>query len=251
MQTIQEVLQALDEIIEDCIQRKSPLGIFAFVYRRVTAEVKAGVEKGVFVDNQRMERLDVVFAKRYIDAYWQYLNGQPVTGSWAAAFRAEPRPLAVLQHLLLGMNAHIHLDLGIAAAQVAPGEGIYALQSDFEQINVLLLELVDEMQSRLASVSKGILFLDWMGRNRDEWLAGLGIRVGRNFAWKQAQRLARVEGNKQEKAIEQLDKHVVHWANLIANPTPTWIWFFWRILYWLEEKDLDELLATLREPDAH
>ncbi|MEO1713694.1 MAG: DUF5995 family protein, partial [Bacteroidota bacterium] len=243
MQTIQEVLLALDDIIKDCIERKSPLGVFAFVYRRVTAEVKAGIEKGDFADNTRMECLDVVFAKRYIDAYWKYRNGQPVTSSWAAAFRAEPRQLAILQHLLLGMNAHIHLDLGVAAAQVAPGEGIQTLQSDFEQINVLLLELVDEIQSRLASVSKGIMFLDWMGRNRDEWLAGLGIRVGRNFAWKQAQRLARLEGDKQEKAIQQLDKHVVHWSNLIANPTPTWIWFFWRILYWLEERDVDKVLA--------
>jgi len=45
-------------------------------------------------------------------------TGQTPTESWVKAFDAtEFWWLIVLQHLLMDMNAHINLDLGIAAAE--------------------------------------------------------------------------------------------------------------------------------------
>jgi hypothetical protein len=35
----------------------------------VTKKVKNGIENNLFDDGPRMEKLDVIFAKRYIDAY--------------------------------------------------------------------------------------------------------------------------------------------------------------------------------------
>ena len=68
-----------------------------------------------------MEKLDVIFANRYIKAYYQYQTQQPASKTWEAAFvEADNYWIIVLQHLLLGMNAHINLDLGIAAAQISP-----------------------------------------------------------------------------------------------------------------------------------
>ena len=89
------------------------------MYRRVTAEVKRRIEAGEFDDGPRMERFDVLFARRYLDAWAQHERGEVPTGVWALAFAAGERwrPV-VLQHLLLGMNAHINLDLGIVAAVV-------------------------------------------------------------------------------------------------------------------------------------
>jgi hypothetical protein len=40
------------------------------------------------------------------------------------------------------MNAHINLDLGIAAAQVAPGPALPALHTDFLCINAILASVV-------------------------------------------------------------------------------------------------------------
>ena len=39
----------------------------------------------------------------------------------------------MLQHLLIGMNAHISLDLGIAAARTAPGEALPVLTQGIDQ----------------------------------------------------------------------------------------------------------------------
>src|SRR5204863_6652854 len=103
-------------------------------YERVTSNVRHALIAGtVFDDNPRMERLDVVFANRFIEAWEQRVGGGSPTESWAVAFTLleDPGPL-VIQHLMIGMNAHINLDLGIAAATVAPTPAqLDALQPDF------------------------------------------------------------------------------------------------------------------------
>ena len=130
--TIDEVLARLEQIISDSIGNKSRAGYFAALYYKVTASVKEGIEKGRFDDGPRMEQLDVNFANRYLEAYDQWKNKQPVSGPWKTAFDTEARrqPL-VLQHLLLGMNVHINLDLGIAASETMAGkplENLHHLQ---------------------------------------------------------------------------------------------------------------------------
>ena len=64
--------------------------------------------------------------------------------SWRVAFdaAARRRPI-VLQHLLLGMNAHINLDLGVTAATFAGPEGLATVRRDFDAINRVLADLVD------------------------------------------------------------------------------------------------------------
>src|SRR5690606_13776650 len=111
-QNIKEVLTALDLIIADCRQHNSRMGYFAVLYKKMTEGVRVGLSQNYFDDGARMEKLDVVFANRYLNAYHQYRHGQPSTHSWAEAFNAAQRSdLIVVQHLLLGINAHINLDL--------------------------------------------------------------------------------------------------------------------------------------------
>ena len=72
----------VDEIVEDARLRNSPMGYFPALYRMVTIRVKEGIERGDFEDGPRMEKLDVVFAGRYLDAYSAWMAGEPVTDSW-------------------------------------------------------------------------------------------------------------------------------------------------------------------------
>ena len=67
--TIDEVIIRLDEIIEDAITEESRLGYFAALYNRVTIAIREGIRDDAFDDNQSMERLDIAFANRYIEAY--------------------------------------------------------------------------------------------------------------------------------------------------------------------------------------
>ena len=83
-----------------------------------------------------MERLDVIFANRYLEAFEQYRSNQATTRSWRLTFETSKHwwPIG-LQHLLLGMSAHINLDLGVAAARTSPGDTLAGLKDDFNKIN--------------------------------------------------------------------------------------------------------------------
>ena len=47
--SIQQVVFALDEIISDSVKNKNPLGYFAALYRNVTVKVKEGIENNFFM----------------------------------------------------------------------------------------------------------------------------------------------------------------------------------------------------------
>lgn len=68
MQSIADVLLELDLIITRCIATNNRAGYFAALYRRMTAAVKKGIATNAFEDGERMEKLDIIFAKRYIEA---------------------------------------------------------------------------------------------------------------------------------------------------------------------------------------
>ena len=85
--TTDQVIEGLDQIIENSRENQSPLGYFAALYRKVTISVKEGISNGVFEDGPRMERLDVIFASRYIDGYHVFHAGKETTLSWAEAFK--------------------------------------------------------------------------------------------------------------------------------------------------------------------
>ena len=68
-ETIDQVIEQLDDIIDWSIIRSSRLGYFAALYRKVTIKVKDGIRDGYFEDAERMERLDVIFANRYLEAF--------------------------------------------------------------------------------------------------------------------------------------------------------------------------------------
>ena len=151
--SIDEVIERLRIIVGETQDANSTMGYFAALYRRVTVEVKRKIAEGYFDDNARMERLDVLFANRYLEAYDAYREERPLTRSWRFAFDAAGSwHYIVLQHLFLGMNAHINLDLGIATAQAAPGSAILSLENDFKKINTILLSLIDEVEAKLAEI---------------------------------------------------------------------------------------------------
>ncbi|MCF8368441.1 MAG: DUF5995 family protein [Bacteroidales bacterium] len=123
--TINQVLDELDKIIEESLLENNYLGIFAYVYRRTTAQIKAEIEMGRFEDNERLQDLDIIFAGLYIDAYKNYGENKPISRAWEIAFNAKNERLTIIQHLLLGMNAHINLDLALAAAKTMKGKPIH------------------------------------------------------------------------------------------------------------------------------
>ena len=137
--------------------------------------------------------------------------------SWRTAFEtAETGRCLITQHLLLGINAHINLDLGVAAAEAAtPGE-VAALRDDFDTINDVLAELVDQMQSAIASVSPWIRVVDVAGLRFDEALVTFSIRQSRNDAWDFATALNAAPADERHRLELQRDAEVAALGARIA-----------------------------------
>ena len=218
--TIEAVLEALDTIIARALEEGSRAGYFAAVYRKVTAKVAEGIATGFFDDGERMQRLDVTFAERYLSALSRYQTGGEATKSWELAFRATAsfRPL-ILQHLLAGINAHINLDLGIAAAATAPGQALPGLRRDFDRINEIIASLIPLVVEDLAEVSPWIGLLDRIGGRHDDEIVRFSIQVARTEAWRFAVELAPLARNDWAGPIGARDARVAHLARTVLKPS--------------------------------
>lgn len=185
MNTIDEVIVRLDEIIADAEEHNDPSGYFAALYQKVTIKVKDGIAAGYFDDGPRMEALDVAFAQRYISAWEAYKSGTVMTVSWEKAFKLVPDfwPI-VLQHLLAGMNAHINLDLGIVAAEIQKGKDLDDLHDDFNRINNILSELVHEVQDNLSAIWPALKWILKLSGKIDDYLVDFSMKLARDGAWK-------------------------------------------------------------------
>lgn len=246
MHTIEDVLRELNRIIEDAVQSNDYLGVFAYVYWRTTQRIQEGIAQGEFANPEKMERFDVAFAKRYIDAYWQFKDGQTPTQSWLSSFHARLQKLTLMQHLLMGMNAHINLDLGIVAAEAAPGEKIQEIEADFMKVNAILASLTDEMQARMGRVSILIAWLDKIGGKKDELVADLGILLSREYAWFVARQLAMRSSEEQLAYIQKVDQDIARLSRTIQEPPGRIFKFLLRIISWFEEKDVQKIIDNLR-----
>jgi hypothetical protein len=216
---LDEVLAALDRIVATAIAENSRVGFFAALYRQVTLRVKQGIADGLFDDGPRMMRLDTVFANRYLDALDAWDSGGVPSKSWRFTLNATRRSdLIILQHLLLGINAHINLDLGVAAAQVAPGAALPSLHGDFQRINKILGALTDDVKRVLEQFSPLLHLVDGFGGSFDDAIINFSLSAARDDAWLHAQVLAELPHAFQGTTIFVIDTKTALLARLVADP---------------------------------
>lgn len=244
---IDEVIAQLNAIIDWSIENKSAYGIFPALYVVVTEKVKEGIALGtVFQNGPRMERLDVIFANRYLAAYYAHRQGLLPSSSWQQCFEAcqQFSSHLILQELLVGMNAHINLDLGIAAATTTPGNEIALLKKDFMSINIILNALVDDIKNDLVHLSPrfGLILRHITG---EDAILEFSIKIARNKAWKFAKELAGAPSTAQKPEIDLKDYTTAKLGKLVRSPG-----FIANLIIWwvkrAESKDIPHIINDLR-----
>jgi Family of unknown function (DUF5995) len=211
----------MERAVSTAVDHDDANGYFAAMYLGVTRTVEQGLAAGTFTTPDRLSRLTVAFAGRYLDALRAHQAGGQASRAWQVAFEAASswRP-TVLQHLLLGMNAHINLDLGAACARVAPGDSIVDLRTDFLQINDVLAGLVQSVQDGLNRVSPLYRFVDDLGGAADRAVVNFSIARARDEAWRFGTHLARLDGAAAERRIDAQDVVVARLAARVLRPGP-------------------------------
>ena len=247
-QTIDDVLTELDGIILRTRNEQSRLGYFATLYRNVTIKVKQEIAAGFFEDGARMEKLDVTFAGRYLTALHNYRAHQNSSRCWIAAFdTANKWSPIILQQLLIGMNAHINFDLGIAAQAVAPGIELASLETDFNRINDILASMVVKVRSDVEEVSPWIKLLDTYASQTEDRLIEFSLSKARTSAWLVANMINSTPTDKLGRELEILDEGVSKLGGLIASPKGFLLKLGLRVIRLRESNDVPHVIDVLSE----
>lgn len=227
---IDEVISILDKIVEECKATNNPLGYFAILYRQVTINVRDGILNNQFEDNARMEKLDVLFANRYFEAYFNYKAQKSTTKSWEIAFISSKKDYIILQYLLQGINAHINLDLGIATIKTLENNKIESIKNDFNAINQLLSEMIDEVKDKISSLSPMFKLLMPLAKQWDHKLVQFSIEAARDGAWEFANQLYNNPSNF-DLLINERDKKINTLGIALVSPPRFLAWVLKTILF--------------------
>ncbi|MET7473729.1 DUF5995 family protein [Streptomyces sp. NPDC005648] len=218
-ENIDGVVDGLADIVREAERDGDRIGYFAALYRQVTVEIRAAIHAGQFEDGARMDRFDTLFGNRYFAAHdaWRRDRGGP--RCWRETFGLlDDADTIIVQHLVLGVNAHINLDLAVAAAGTSPGADIQALRHDFLLINDILARVVLAVQDSVDALSPFMSLLDKVGGRTDERILDFSIVQSRAEAWHNAVLLAGRTEAERAATIERLDIRAAVLARLIARP---------------------------------
>lgn len=209
---INEVVIELEKIAKNSIATKSNAVHFAFIYYEISKAIQEGIQLGVFEDNERMSWFTANFGNRYLEAYYLYQKGLPISQCWKYAFDCvEQNSFSVVQHLLLGINAHINLDLVFATHDLYHYADPKTLEKDFFKIDELLTQVYCRLLPRYAKFSLGIKILNIMPHALSQpFLKSHVLRI-RKRAWKKVNKINQSISNLDEiKAATDL--HYYLWA---------------------------------------
>jgi hypothetical protein len=219
MNNIDDIILALDEIIANAEQNDDPSGYFAIFYRKVIIKIKDEIGLGHFDNGPRMEQLNLIVARYYVEAYSNFMSKKQVTLSWRKAFvpSKDSRPI-VLQHLLMGINAQINLDLGVALTEILKEENLADLESDFNQIYEIFSSVVHEVQEGLSADWPALkLILKYICHIDDYWV-DFRLDEARDSTWKFVNQYATVPKVSKQRAFSVRDQEVAAKTDVILKP---------------------------------
>jgi Family of unknown function (DUF5995) len=244
---IPEVISQQEAVIEWAITHQNRAGYFAVLYKKMTLAVQAAIVARQFEDSLRMEKLIIHFANYYLQAWNGYVHKQTICKAWQQVFEnAESNKLVVLQHLILGINTHINLDLAKAAVQTCPGDAIYDLKNDFEKINDIIAALTQEVQTCLEKIWWPLKLLTNIANNRHKAVLNFSIHNARKASWANALALSMVQGPLKENHILIMQKMVIAISERIINPG-SFTLFLLKPVLWMEPKKISLIINRLSE----
>jgi hypothetical protein len=198
--------------------------IFLGCYRLMTRNMLDAIEAGRFQDDVWVAQLLHRFADYYFAALDRFDQDSPDTPAvWRLAFDAtHDEGVTTLQHLLLGVNAHINFDLVFALYdQLAPEWAILSAEqraqrhADHELVNRIIGETVDAVQDQVIDRhSPWFDFVDKLLGPVDEWLTSRLISHWREEVWENAIRYLVLTVPQDRAALRQ---HIEQQAVRLAN----------------------------------
>jgi hypothetical protein len=193
----------------DARRARKPLpdGVACFngLYLEVTKAVRDALP--TFESPEFIERLDVVFAQFYLDAYDAAVAGAWISKAWAPLFAARDARKLPLLFAIAGMNAHINNDLAHALVLTWREAGATPAHDsperrDYDRINDVLQGVEDELKAPLSDAF--IAEVDHAFGTTDDFLAMWSIRAARDQAWERALIMQDLPGGELDGVFDRL-----------------------------------------------
>lgn len=202
--TITEQMEALIGHWEEADDRRC---IFLDCYCTMTGNMLKDLEESRFHDREWVRELLHRFADYYFEALVAYEQSTaPTPAVWQLTHDvARQEEISVLQHLLLGVNAHINYDLALALRDLLSAEweqlSPEATQRRYEDhllVNQIIAETIDTVQDEVVEryVPSMDLVDKLLGR-MDEWMIAYVIREWRDDVWQSAVALLEAESDEE------------------------------------------------------
>jgi hypothetical protein len=218
---IDDIVKQMDQRLKELAEAGDRRQIFLTVYRAMTQQMRAALPAGRFLDPEWTLSLTVRFAGMYFEADEAYCSddASECPAPWERAFAMSSSSwLLVIEHALLGINAHITYDLPRAVAATmrefgdtatwpdgAPNAAVLARRRyDYEVVNEILAQTTDGVQDVLGRrFSPFMRVIDAMALRIDEAIAEALLRYTRTQGWNHAVALAFARTPQEEALIKE------------------------------------------------
>lgn len=242
-QSVPEVISSFEWLENEFFQQEDLRGVFTTAYLHITRSITKAIQEKTFQNNAWSEIYLLRFANLYRTALLNYEVSDDtfVPKSWRVAFDlAKNKEGLIIQHLLLGINAHINHDLAIALYDVKIDPDRDQKYADHTEINLILEKATDELKLKVAEKYAPIFErLDRAFGTIDDELTGFSIPKAREHAWSFAIALTAAQSEIERKILRKsLDEQAAVLSNLImASPTkdPRFIGAV-NLLKWIDNK---------------
>ena len=183
-----------------------PDGVACFngMYLRVTEAVRDELPN--FESREFVERLDVLFAEFYFQAYDAAAAGAWISKAWAPLFARRAEKRLALQFAITGMNAHINNDLAHALVLTWKRAGRRARRATAPRAATTRRSTRSSSGSRPRSrcplSDELIATVDTAFGTTDDFLALWSIRRAREQAWERARIMRGITGDELERLFD-------------------------------------------------
>ncbi len=218
--------KSLSRLVQQWQTTNDRRAIFAHTYYLMTTNMLNALESGEFHDREWVADLLDKFAGYYFSALDEYERIPTATPPvWKVAFQvAENANSFTVQHLLLGVNAHINYDLTKTLIDVLKDEwktaGPELKQSRYEDhtdVNRIIEKTLDETQELvIARYSPVLDKLNQVSFNLDDLVISSLIRSWREQAWQHAVGFLDAEDwNRQHSVLQETEYIALRRADMI------------------------------------